>query len=124
MIQQYSVNNYEYGILVEPIDGDKLIEAKVGIKKLMPMMTINDKHKKEYINKNLFVNASDCKISVSNTIELQNYITLSKYVSDDPIPMKDKTVTENGKKYIPSGEPIMIEVLYGDVKNMHLIRKG
>lgn len=123
LVDNYQVSNYEFGrTLDEKIRGTSIVKAKVGIPKLMTNMTISSTDSKKLINKNLFVNASDCKIDVPNTITTRGYCTVEKYKTE-VINFSNKAMEDELGKYIPKNTPVMIEVLYNDVLNMHIIGK-
>ena len=123
MTTSYEISNYEYGISLEDIKGTTTNMAKVVIPKYMTNMKTGLKQSKEIINKNLFVNASDCKIKVPTTIKTQGYITVSKY-PNELLDFSNKVILdEKGNPYIPKDSTFIIEVLYEDVANMHLTGK-
>lgn len=123
MISEYKVSNYEYGKTVEEkIYGSTLVRAKVVIPKLMTNMNTGLYESKMVINKNLFINAPDCKITTPSTIKCKGYCTVEKY-SNEVINMDSKTKTDGNGVYIPKDTPIMIEVLYEDLLNMHIVAK-
>lgn len=121
---KYEVSNYEFGkTLNKKIMGTTILRAKIGIPKLMTNMTMSEFDSKKNINKNLFINAPDCKISVPNTITTRGYCTIEKYKTE-VINFSNKVkIDDNGNKYIDKGTPVMIEVLYNDVLNMHITGK-
>jgi hypothetical protein len=124
MVSEYKISNYEFGkIADERIGGTTISKAKVIIPKLMTNMTTGLYEKKMVVNRNLFANAPDCKISVPATIQCQGYYTVEKY-STEIINLSNKAIKDgSGRTYIPKNTPVMLEVLYEDLLNIHLIGK-
>ena len=123
MTTSYEVSNYEYGISLEDIKGTTTTSIKAVIPKYMTNMKTGLKQSKEIINKNLFVNAADCKIKTPTTIKSQGYYTVWKYPNEILDFSNKVMLDDNGNPYIPKDSTFIIEVLYEDVVNMHLTGK-
>ena len=123
MTTSYEISNYEYGINLENIKGVTTDSAKVVIPKYMINMKTGLQQSKEVINKNLFVNAPDCRIKVPSIIKTQGYYTVSKYPNELLDFSNKAMLDEKGNPYIPKDSTFIIEVLYEDVANMHLTGK-
>jgi hypothetical protein len=121
MVTKYQISNYEFGKTVERINGTTILSAKVAIPKLMTNMSMGLYNTKKVINQNLFINASDCRLKTPATVTCRGYCTLEKY-STEVINMSNKAVT-GSTTYIPVGTKIMVEVLFEDTLNMHIIGK-
>lgn len=85
---------------------------KVRIPKLMPDL-INKK--REYFNRNIFVNDIWCRPNVNRKIELQDYITVKRSSQCSLIDLAD----ENG--YIPDGARVLCLCMNGNYRDMLII---
>lgn len=123
MVSKYQISNYEVAVTVEDIYGSTINKAKVAISKFMANMKTGNYETKKPINRNLFINASDCAIKPSAVINTRGYCTLEKY-STEVINLANKTSEDsNGNIYIPKGTKLLVEVLYEDKLNMHITGK-
>lgn len=86
---------------------------KLRIPKLMPSVTspMNDP-----FNKNILVNASDCKPSVNNTLRVQNYITVQR---SPQCSLAHKIV--NIRNEVPDGLGITCLCMNGNYKDMAIV---
>ena len=89
---------------------DTMIKIKI------PRLMVNIPRETERIifDRNIFVNAPDCKILSSNTIETQNFITVPKTANCDltHIAVWDE---ELGKYIIPDNSSIICACFYNDL---------
>lgn len=124
MVDAYQINNYEYGKTVEnKIKGSTIRVAKLAIPKFMTSMEMGLYDTKVAVNGNVFVNAPECAVSTPVLINCRGYCTIEKY-STEVINLSNKAKKDkSGGTYIPKGTKIMVEILYEDVLNMHIIGK-
>lgn len=118
-VQDYSVSNYEYCKNVSPVDGNNIKTMDVIIPKYMTNMKTGKYKKKIIINRNLFINDSDCKINVSKTVTEQGYYTIGTY-PNEKLDFSNK-MDSNGK--IPPGTSFLLETMYEDPTTSKLTGK-
>ena len=85
----------------------------VTIPKLMPSVTTP---RTEPFNKNILVNAKECKPTVDNTMKVQNYVTIKR---SNQCSLYHKIGNEKGQ--VPSGTGVTCLCMNNNYKDMRII---
>lgn len=91
----------------------KLTDTKLRIRIPRFMVNITRDFERISFNRNIFINAPDCKISANNRLEAQNYITVPKTANCDlsHIAVRD----DNGVLIIPDNSSVICACFYNDL---------
>lgn len=115
----YIINQWEYFFNVnEPYYTPNTIQAHVPT--FMPNIPMGvPKVSKVAINRGMFCNGGDCKVTPSNTVSTQNYITLPHHRNESPS-FPDK---KDRRDLIPRYNKFILEVLNGDIRKIFFTGK-
>ena len=96
------------------------------IPKLMPNIPLGDcavSNIKLPINLSIFQNSKDCAITgIRQILNCQNYLTIKPYDNQHPN-FRKKAIEKNGKLVVEKHNKFILEVLHGDIGNMHFTDK-
>lgn len=109
-------DEYFFNITPEDIAPSSIISY---IPKMMPKIKMGSKKEfdKEGISKGIFCNAADCKPSTSNTIKMQNFVTLTPFPNEDPsFPRKENPV---GSGTMKKHNKFLLKAVNGDIRSLH-----
>lgn len=124
-IDTLKLSNEEYFMNVEDIP-ETPTEIKAYIPKLMPDIQMGDQANttiKRYINRSIFVNASECAVSQTPTvINAQNFVTLKPFENERPN-FRKKAVIENGIYIVKKHNKFIASILHDDILNMYFTSK-
>lgn len=124
-IDRLSISTDEYFNNVEDIP-ETPTEIKAYVPKLMPNIQLGDKadnNIKLYINRSIFVNASDCSVMQTPTvINGQNYVTLKPFGNERPN-FRAKAVLKDGAYIVEKHNQFIASILHGDILNMYFTSK-
>lgn len=125
-INKYGLSDSgEYLINVEDID-ETPEEIKAYIPKLMPKVSLGDKAEdniKISVNTNIFTNSPECPITGVSPLTIgQNYITVKPYDNQRPN-FRSKAVKKGNKYIVKKHNKFVLEMLHGDIGNMHFTGK-
>lgn len=81
-LQDWAISEEETAIEPEPVYSADAGTHRLYIPKLQPLIPMGiPKVTPAGLNPNIFINASDCKVTGGTTINTQNYVTVKKYDS-------------------------------------------
>lgn len=94
----FNLNEEENGVLVEatPYSSE---EFKMYIPRLMPNISKNSGKTRISFDRNIFLNASECKPSVNSNISTQGFITIKKFRTISLIYIATKGIIAAGTKF-------------------------
>lgn len=116
-VKDFDINKDEYGILVaDAMINDKTFKLYIG--KIMPSITKSATTKPLVFDKNIFVNDTKCKITCSNKVTTQGYVTLSKM---DNVYLGHHCKDPKNPKLIKTGTRLKIKMM-GDALSKMLVQ--
>lgn len=94
----FKLNEEENGTLIEntPYSSERF---KMYIPRLMPSISRNSGKSRVSFDRNIFVNASECRPSVNSSVFTQGYITIKKYRTISLIYIATNGVITSGTKF-------------------------
>lgn len=112
-IMEWAMSEYEVAKFAPVSNDANASSQKLYIPKLMPLISFGaPKITSESLNKSIFLNADECKISVSSTIQSQNYKTVPK-----PANRKFERIL------LTQGVTMQVEVKNGNPDQMYISTK-
>lgn len=94
----FNLNEEENGVLVEgtPYSSEAF---KMYIPRLMPNIAKSNSSTRVSFDRNIFINASDCKPNINSYVNSQGYITIKKYRTISLIYIATNGIISAGTKF-------------------------
>lgn len=116
-ISDVSLNMLEYCYIAETVDLP-LTTVKVNIPKLMPLTSSS----KPTITSSIFINDTDCKVSISKNLKTTDYLTIPVFNVDFTRVATNVRNSEGDiiRSYLPKGKKMIVCFMENNVNDPYL----
>lgn len=116
-ISDVSLNMLEYCYIAETVDLP-LTTVKVNIPKLMPLTSSS----KPTITSSIFINDTDCKVSISKNLKTTDYLTIPVFNVDFTRVATNVKNSEGDiiRSYLPKGKKMIVCFMENNVNDPYL----